>query len=90
MNKGQPRKVDDWGALRAWQWFSSRGLVGAAKEVEPRRRGPDGMRECRHDPDAPVASLFVGQVLGALVALRDPSPPGDLLVEPAGDDGARV
>jgi sialate O-acetylesterase len=25
-NKGQPRKIDDWGALRAWAWGASRGL----------------------------------------------------------------
>jgi hypothetical protein len=25
-NKGQPRKVDDWGALRAWSWGASRAL----------------------------------------------------------------
>lgn len=25
-NKGQPRKPDDWGALRAWGWGASRGL----------------------------------------------------------------
>ncbi len=26
MNKGQPRKLDDWGALRAWAWGASRVL----------------------------------------------------------------
>lgn len=26
VNKGQPRKPDDWGGLRAWAWGASRGL----------------------------------------------------------------
>lgn len=26
VNKGQPRKVDDWGALAAWSWGASRAL----------------------------------------------------------------
>ncbi|MEP7144676.1 MAG: hypothetical protein ABI707_17470 [Ferruginibacter sp.] len=26
VNKGQPRKPDDWGALRAWSWGAARGM----------------------------------------------------------------
>src|SRR4029078_3406354 len=26
VNKGQPRKPDDWGALRAWSWGAARAL----------------------------------------------------------------
>ena len=26
VNKGQPRKPEDWGALRAWAWGATRGL----------------------------------------------------------------
>lgn len=26
VNKGQPRKPDDWGTLRAWEWGAARGL----------------------------------------------------------------
>ena len=26
MNKGQPRKLDDWGPLRAWLWGASPAL----------------------------------------------------------------
>ena len=26
VNKGQPRKIDDWGTLRAWAWGASSAL----------------------------------------------------------------
>jgi hypothetical protein len=38
-NKGQPRKVDDWGALRAWAWGASRALdyLETDKAVDAKR-----------------------------------------------------
>jgi hypothetical protein len=44
MNKGQPRKVDDWGALRAWAWGASRALdyFETDKSVDAKRVGLEG------------------------------------------------
>jgi hypothetical protein len=44
VNKGQPRKVDDWGALRAWAWGASRALdhFEADKAVNARQVGLEG------------------------------------------------
>jgi hypothetical protein len=44
VNKGQPRKVDDWGALRAWAWGASRALdyFETDKSVDARRVGIEG------------------------------------------------
>jgi hypothetical protein len=44
-NKGQPRKVDDWGALRAWAWGASRALdyLETDKAVDARRVGIEGL-----------------------------------------------
>ncbi|MBV9611283.1 MAG: acetylxylan esterase, partial [Acidobacteriaceae bacterium] len=38
-NRGQPRKPEDWGALRAWAWGASRGLdyLETDKSVDARR-----------------------------------------------------
>ena len=43
-NKGQPRKPDDWGALRAWAWGASRALdyCETDKSVDARRVGIEG------------------------------------------------
>ena len=44
MNKGQPRKLDDWGALRAWAWGASRVLdyFETNKSVDAKQIGLEG------------------------------------------------
>ena len=44
-NKGQPRKPDDWGALRAWAWGASRALdyFETDKSVDAKRVGIEGL-----------------------------------------------
>jgi hypothetical protein len=44
-NKGQPRKPEDWGALRAWAWGASRGLdyLGTLPEVDNNHVGIEGV-----------------------------------------------
>ena len=48
-NKGQPRKPDDWGALRAWQWGVSRLIdyFEAHPELDGRCRRRSASRGCR-------------------------------------------
>jgi lysophospholipase L1-like esterase len=45
VNKGQPRKPDDWGALRAWAWGASKGLdyLEADKAVDSKHVGIEGV-----------------------------------------------
>jgi hypothetical protein len=45
VNKGQPRKPDDWGSLRAWGWGASRGLdyLETDKAVDAKRVGIEGV-----------------------------------------------
>jgi len=45
VNKGQARKPEDWGALRAWAWGASRGLDYLATDsaVDARKVGIEGV-----------------------------------------------
>jgi hypothetical protein len=45
VNQGQPRKPDDWGALRAWAWGASRGLdyLESDKGVDAKHVGIEGV-----------------------------------------------
>ncbi len=44
-NRGQPRKPDDWGALRAWAWGADRALdyFSTDKAVDVRQVGIEGL-----------------------------------------------
>ncbi|HJZ78405.1 MAG TPA: hypothetical protein VKE51_42045 [Vicinamibacterales bacterium] len=44
-NKGQPRKPDDWGSLRAWAWGASRALdyLETDRAVDAKRVGIEGV-----------------------------------------------
>ena len=44
-NHGQPRKLDDWGALRAWAWGASRALdyFDTDKSVDAKHVGIEGL-----------------------------------------------
>ena len=57
-NKGQPRKPDDWGALRAWAWGASRALdyFETDKSVDARQVGIEGMS--RYGKAAIVAMAY--------------------------------
>lgn len=57
-NKGQPRKPDDWGALRAWSWGVSRLLdyFETDKAVDARQVGIEGLS--RYGKAALVAEAF--------------------------------
>ena len=57
-NRGQPRNVDDWGALRAWAWSASRGLdyLETDRAVDAKRVGIEGLS--RYGKAALVAMAY--------------------------------
>ena len=58
VNKGQPRKPDDWGSLRAWAWGASRALdfLETQKEVDAKQIGISGLS--RYGKAALVAMAY--------------------------------
>jgi hypothetical protein len=58
VNEGQPRKPEDWGALRAWAWGASRGLdwLETQSAVDAKRVGIEGVS--RYGKAALVAMAF--------------------------------
>jgi hypothetical protein len=58
VNKGQPRTLDDWGALKAWAWGASRALdyFESDKAVDAKRIGIQG--HSRYGKAAIVAMAF--------------------------------
>jgi hypothetical protein len=57
-NKGQPRTLDDWGALRAWAWAASRALdyLETDKSVDAKQVGVEG--HSRYGKAALVAMAY--------------------------------
>lgn len=57
-NKGQPRKPEDWGALRAWAWGAARGLdyLETDPAVDAKKVGIEGVS--RYGKAALVAMAF--------------------------------
>jgi len=68
VNKGQPRKADDWGALRAWAWGASRALdyFETDKAVDAKRVGIEG--HSRYGKAALVAMAYEPRMAIAYVS----------------------
>lgn len=66
-NHGQPRKPEDWGALRAWAWGAARGLdyLETDPAVDSKRVGIEGVS--RFGKAALVAMAFEPRFATALV-----------------------
>jgi hypothetical protein len=62
VNKGQPRKPDDWGALRAWAWGASKAIdyFETDKDVDAKRIAVEGIS--RYGKAAVVAMAYEPRV----------------------------
>ncbi len=69
VNKGQPRKPDDWGALRAWQWGVSRFIdyfeTNLNSQVDATKVGIAGLS--RYGKAAIVSQAFDARVAVGLI-----------------------
>jgi hypothetical protein len=67
VNKGQPRKPDDWGALRAWAWGAARGLdyLETDTTVDAKQVGIEGVS--RYGKAALVTLAFEQRFALALI-----------------------
>jgi hypothetical protein len=67
VNKGQPRKPDDWGSLRAWAWGAARGLdyLETDPAVDSKHVGIEGVS--RYGKAALVTLAFEDRFALALV-----------------------
>lgn len=67
VNKGQPRKPDDWGSLRAWAWGAARGLdyLETVPAVDASKVGIEGVS--RYGKAALVTMAFEDRFAMALI-----------------------
>jgi hypothetical protein len=67
VNKGRPRKPDDWGALRAWAWGASRALdyFETDASVDAKKVGIEGLS--RYGKAAAVAMAYDKRFAIALI-----------------------
>jgi len=67
VNKGQPRKLDDWGTLRAWAWGASRAIdyFETDKDVDAKRICIEGLS--RYGKAAIVALAYEPRIAIGLI-----------------------
>jgi hypothetical protein len=81
VNKGQPRKLDDWGALRAWAWGASRAMdyFESDKSVDAKQIGIEGhsrygkatLVTMAYDPRFAIAYVSSSGAAGAALYRRN-------------------